>query len=421
MQKIPIIIHLNKYEKWIDILLWLTIAIIPIAILPIKIPDIFDLIKGPLLVLSGLSILVLLVLNKKWDNSIVVWLLCGYLFWVFLSSVFSVNPLLSFAGATINAGRFEGFATILIYGILFYASRNYFVITAKKVILTLSVLSFVALYSLIQYYEFDPLVIYRNYRPMVFSTIGNQNFLGSLMVMLTGVTLGLSIFFKKWYYFLFFALFLSSLLAAQTRGAWIASGFVFVGMSVFVFSYKWEFIFSYLLSVMLIIGVYYGLNFTKNNAIQKRSNTIKREISLNNEYGGSGRIKIWEITWHVIQNHPILGTGPENLKTIVHLEHKKEIDEYYRVKKTSFDKAHNEYLHIAAVSGIPSLLIYFTILFLVFKQNILNMKRDIHYSIATLAIMGYLIQSFSNISVIAVAPIFWILLGFVSQKTKGVY
>ena len=75
MQKIPIIIHLNKYEKWIDILLWLTIAIIPIAILPIKIPDIFDLIKGPLLVLSGLSILVLLVLNKKWDNSIVVWLL----------------------------------------------------------------------------------------------------------------------------------------------------------------------------------------------------------------------------------------------------------------------------------------------------------------------------------------------------------
>jgi putative inorganic carbon (HCO3(-)) transporter len=155
--------------------------------------------------------------------------------------------------------------------------------------------------------------------------------------------------------------------------------------------------------------------------LQKRSSTIKKEISLSDEYGGSGRLKIWEITWHVIQDHPIFGTGPENLKSIVHSEHKKEIDEYYRVKRTSFDKAHNEFLHIAAVTGIPSLLVYLSILFFVFKENFKKIRQDKIHFICAMALIGYLIQAFFNISVIAVAPVYWILLGFIAQKSKGVY
>ncbi|MFZ9581995.1 MAG: hypothetical protein ACO28O_03390, partial [Crocinitomicaceae bacterium] len=57
------------YEKWIDRILWLTIILIPIVILPFGVSDIFDSIKGPVLVISGISILTLLILNKKWDNS----------------------------------------------------------------------------------------------------------------------------------------------------------------------------------------------------------------------------------------------------------------------------------------------------------------------------------------------------------------
>lgn len=142
---------------------------------------------------------------------------------------------------------------------------------------------------------------------------------------------------------------------------------------------------------------------------------------MNNEYGGSGRLKIWEITWHVIQNNPILGTGPENLKTVIHAEHKKEINAYYRVKKTSIDKAHNEFLHIAAVTGIPSLLVYLSLISLIFIQNIKFLFKENSKTLLLLVVLAYLIQAFFNISVIAVAPIFWIILGLLAQRTKVTY
>ena len=88
------IVRSLQYEKWIDHILWLTIILIPIVIFPFFVSDIFDAIKGPVLVLSGISILTLLILNRKWDNSIFSWLSIVYLSLVLLSSIFalSFNP-----------------------------------------------------------------------------------------------------------------------------------------------------------------------------------------------------------------------------------------------------------------------------------------------------------------------------------------
>ena len=415
------IVRSLQYEKWIDHILWLTIILIPIVIFPFFVSDIFDAFKGPVLVLSGISILTLLILNRKWDNSIFSWLLIVYLSLVLLSSIFAHDPLLAFAGATNYGGRFEGFATISIYVILFYASRNYLVVTKRKLIWALSFLSLVSLYALVQYYQFDPLVIYKNYRPMIFSTIGNQNFLGSLMVMLCSLSFGLSVYYKKWYYFLFLIFFFSALLASQTRGCWIALGIVIIGYVTFVIIFDKTKFLGLLLALSVMVGAAFTLNFTKKNTLSKRTKSIRTEIKMKDEYGGSGRLKIWEITWGVIKGHPVLGTGPENLKPVLKAEYKKELNAYYRMKGVTIDKAHNEYLHIAVVTGIPSLLTYLSILVIIFWRNITQVKRDKTKLIVAFAVFAYLAQAFSNISVIAVAPLFWILLGYFSRKTKEVY
>ena len=415
------IVRSLQYEKWIDHILWLTIILIPIVIFPFFVSDIFDAFKGPVLVLSGISILTLLILNRKWDNSIFSWLSIVYLSLVLLSSIFAHDPLLAFAGATNYGGRFEGFATISIYVILFYASRNYLVVTKRKLIWALSFLSLVSLYALVQYYQFDPLVIYKNYRPMIFSTIGNQNFLGSLMVMLCSLSFGLSVYYKKWYYFLFLIFFFSALLASQTRGCWIALGIVIIGYVTFVIIFDKTKFLGLLLALSVMVGAAFTLNFTKKNTLSKRTKSIRTEIKMKDEYGGSGRLKIWEITWGVIKGHPVLGTGPENLKPVLKAEYKKELNAYYRMKGVTIDKAHNEYLHIAVVTGIPSLLTYLSILVIIFWRNITQVKRDKTKLIVAFAVFAYLAQAFSNISVIAVAPLFWILLGYFSRKTKEVY
>ena len=415
------IVRSQEYEKWIDHILWETIILIPIVIFPFFVSDIFDAIKGPVLVLSGISILTLLILNRKWDNSIFSWLSIVYLSLVLLSSIFAHDPLLAFAGATNYGGRFEGFATISIYVILFYASRNYLVVTKRKLIWALSFLSLVSLYALVQYYQFDPLVIYKNYRPMIFSTIGNQNFLGSLMVMLCSLSFGLSVYYKKWYYFLFLILFFSALLASQTRGCWIALGIVIIGYVTLVIIFDKTKFLGLLLALSVMVCAAFILNFTKKNTLSKRTKSISTEIKMKDEYGGSGRLKIWEITWGVIKGHPVLGTGPENLKPVLKAEYKKELNAYYRMKGVTIDKAHNEYLHIAVVTGIPSLLTYLSILVIIFWRNITQIKRDKTKLIVAFTVFAYLAQSFSNISVIAVAPLFWILLGYFSRKTKEVY
>jgi putative inorganic carbon (HCO3(-)) transporter len=409
------------YEKWIDRILWLTIVSVPIVILPFGVSDIFDAIKGPVLVLSGIAILLFLILNKKWEKSIITGLLLTYISLVLLASIFAHDPLLAFAGATNYGGRFEGFATISIYVLLFYAARNYLIVTKQKLIRALSFLLIVSIYSLVQYYQFDPLVIYKNYRPMIFSTIGNQNFLGSLMVMLCSLTFGLSVFYRKWYYFLFFTLFFSSLLASQTRGSWIAFGIVFIGLTLLTFLFYRTKILGVLIALALMIFVALVLNYSKKNALSNRTNSIKTEIKMKNEYGGSGRFKIWEITWGVIKDHPILGTGPENLKSVLKTEYKKELNAYYRMKGVTIDKAHNEYLHMAAVSGIPSLIVYLLLIGVIFWQNIPRMSKDKTKLIIGFAVFGYLVQAFSNISVIAVAPIFWILFGYFSRSSKEVF
>lgn len=409
------------YEKWIDHILWLTIILIPILIFPFFVGDIFDAIKGPVLVLSGISILILLFLNRKWDNSIITWLVISYLFLVLISSIFAYDSILAFAGATNYGGRFEGFTTISIYLILFYASKNYLVVTKAKLIRALSFLSIVSIYSLVQYYQFDPLVIYKNYRSMIFSTIGNQNFLGSLMVMLSSLTFGLSLFYKKWYYFLFFLIFFSSLLASQTRGCWIAFGIVILGYLFWIIIYDRAKISGLILVFFVMMISAITLNYSRKNTLSKRTNSIRKEIKIKDEYAGSGRLKIWEITWGVIKDHPLFGTGPENLKPVLKSEYNTELNAYYRMKGVTIDKAHNEYLHIAVVTGIPSLLIYLSLLGNIFWKNIPRFRFDKVKLILGLTIFGYLVQAISNISVISVAPVFWILLGYLSKQTKEVY
>jgi putative inorganic carbon (HCO3(-)) transporter len=88
------------------------------------------------------------------------------------------------------------------------------------------------------------------------------------------------------------------------------------------------------------------------------------------------------------------------------------------VKGTSVDKAHNEFLHIASVTGIPSLIIYLSMLVVIFIQNGKFLFKENMKTLLLLTILAYLVQAFFNISVIAVAPIYWILLGLLAQKTE---
>jgi len=82
------------------------------------------------------------------------------------------------------------------------------------------------------------------------------------------------------------------------------------------------------------------------------------------------------------------------------------------------DKAHNEFLHIAVSSGIPSLVAYLLFILLVIIYY-LKSHTDSTLTIPLFtAVMGYLAQAFFNISVVSVAFIFWAYLGLLTAKSS---
>tara|TARA_B100000401_G_scaffold433747_1_gene372825 strand:- start:698 stop:2014 length:1317 start_codon:yes stop_codon:yes gene_type:complete len=414
----------SKNSRLINRVLLITACFMPLGFFPFPGIDIFDVIKGPLITLSALTLTFLVIRDRKFDKSLVTKLLIAYIILALLASIFAINPLLAFIGAIPKYGRYEGFITIMSYVILFYSAKNYLILTKRKIHYFLISLIIIGLYALVQHFQYDPLVIYMRYPPIVFSTIGNQNFLASLMVMTIPIPCGLYFMSNNkkdnlFYLFAAFVLF-GALIASFTRSAWLAFIIIYLISFFIVVKYKVSILKFSIITLVFCSSIgFLNLNYN-SKSVYKRSVSIKKEFDLSNEYAGSGRYKIWSITIKVIKKHPYLGVGPENLKPCLKKEFKKELKEYYRMKRNTIDKAHNEFLHVAAVNGIPALLILISIYCLNFIKLYKERKNNIN-KLLFIIILGYLGQSFFNISVIAVAPVFWIILGYSFQKEKMFY
>ena len=153
------------------------------------------------------------------------------------------------------------------------------------------------------------------------------------------------------------------------------------------------------------------------NKLIQFSNDINSSLDSDgiSDSAGSGRIFIWKLAFKLIPKYPLIGSGPD---TFLYASAAQEIEDVYTIFKKShvfMDKAHNEYLQYAVTVGIPALIIY-----LLFVGEILSKQKDILKNnvtlIFSLAIIGYLVQAFFNISTIGVAPIFWLLLGLIQNN-----
>jgi O-antigen ligase len=386
---------------------------LPIVILPFKgLPSIFVTIKAPFLSICSIAILVFLIKEKTKLKSLEVKLLLLYLGFVLTASLAAHKPLLALSGASETAGRFEGFITLFFYAIIFIAARNHLLINRKNLFFYLSVQGIVAFYSILQFYGIDPLVHYLNFRKGCYSTIGNQNFFGSYVVTLLTLSCGLYIMDRRPQTLFLCVLFFGGLLACNTRGCWLAFLSVVI-LSLFLLSKK-----KYRTPFITLLGVFtlvvLTMNYTRENHIKGRAMSIENQISMKEE-AGSGRVQIWKMTLKAIGENPILGTGPENLKEHFNRTNNEGFIAYQKRTGKTVDKAHSEILHIAAVSGIPA-----AIIFILFLTTLFWHKRRILFSfnsstILAMCITVYFLQSLFNISIITVAPLFWVLLGVFSR------
>lgn len=139
---------------------------------------------------------------------------------------------------------------------------------------------------------------------------------------------------------------------------------------------------------------------------------------------GTGRVYNWEKTLELVKERPLFGYGldtfpyffPQNDPAII---------ANLGTSNIIFDKPHNMFLGLLYGSGFFAFLSFMAIMILiVFKQLKVYFKHEKHMAshngVLTLSILllglAYLIQGLFNDSIVAAAPIFWILMGVLASN-----
>ncbi len=122
---------------------------------------------------------------------------------------------------------------------------------------------------------------------------------------------------------------------------------------------------------------------------------------------GTYRIFLWKRTIPLIKDYPLLGSGPDTFALRFMPLYSEDIAKIGPL--TINDTAANIYLTMLINLGIIGTISYLSFLLTQIK---IGVKKSNNYSkILLISIICYSIQSFFNLSVVIISPIFWTLMG----------
>lgn len=413
--------QITDYPKFITNLVLIILYVTPFVFIPIGLYN--DYFYEPKLLFYQLIACVFLftllthrrVLVKKLRFDIIDKVVLIFLVSLIVSTIFALDPKLAILG---SPRRVEGLNAMLTYMILFIMARHMAPLKDRhiKTILGLSII--IVLYGVLQTHGIDPFqrdFIRENWN-RAFSTIGNPNFLGSFIVLLLPFATDYYMRFKDKWALLIYSVLFYGLLATLTRGAWIG-GFLAILIYLIVLYFRKQldycrlliFVGVNLLVVITFAGVSGDKFLLRLLSIQTDVSKLIENVAI--EEVGSSRMFIWIRGVELFKMRPIFGYGLENIGNAFLKFYRQDILDYFNYLIVP-DKAHNEYLHYALVGGLFTLVSYLSLITLIIKSNIKRTFKNSYGLPLMISIVGYLIQATFNISVVSVAYIFWIWLGW---------
>ena len=142
---------------------------------------------------------------------------------------------------------------------------------------------------------------------------------------------------KQFFLALILGLVILSLFFSESRGGILC---FFVVLTVFVLfgpraKQRWmRFLVAVPWMVMVLYGGYLGFG-----------EIVKRFEMIGND--AQGRIEIWQDSWQLIKDNPLVGSGLDSYEPVIFLYQKNDTDQ------TQIGAAHNDYLQLAADMGLP--------------------------------------------------------------------
>ncbi|QQG41510.1 MAG: O-antigen ligase family protein [Candidatus Woesebacteria bacterium] len=302
-----------------------------------------------------------------------------------ISTLLSIDPSTSWFGyySRFNGGLLSTISyTLLYWTFVSNLDRKH---TLRILYTVLCSAAIVSIYGVLEHWGIDKALWVQDVKSRVFSTLGQPNWLAAYVVALLPITWALALEksqisnpksqtnSKFLIYFSLSVLFFWTLIFTKSRSGLLGLGVAFI---IFWAGYFWinrlkikniMFPFAIITSSLLIICLISGTQFTPSisDLLNKSRMALPSKALASEgpalEVGGTESGTIRKIVWtgavEVWKHYPIFGTGVE---TFAFSYYQYRPVEHNLVSEWDFiyNKAHNEYLNIAANSGSFGLLSY---------------------------------------------------------------
>ena len=380
----------------------------------------YNLAQG-LWIIAGLNILICLAIMikklikmEKFHFKIIDLFILLIIIFSIISWIFAINQKAALVG---SVGRWEGLLVIIYYFTILFLSSLVKKEHKKIIVYTILISGIIqVLYSLCQILSiFDVATVYHDQKPWASGFTYNPMFFATYMIICLGLSIGLYFdsekLIKKILFILCSLCFTIGLFISNTLSCFI--GLIFIFIIVLIYSIKNKYFCKLIIITILLISTSITMHLlnatTMFNDFITMQNESKEIVSGNvqNHYG-SGRIFIWTETIKIVPKHLIHGAGIDNF---LYAFGNKPLQK----NRVIYDKAHNEYLQILITEGIFCLIIYLLLYIFIVIKGFKNSFKNKQIFLL-LPVIGYLVQAFFNISVIVVAPIFYICLGLLVDR-----
>ena len=371
-----------------------------------------------------------------------------YLFYILIfvgiiATLFSINKEISLFG---KEYRHEGFLTMISYYFLFITWKiegNKEDI--KKLINIFTLIAVInVVYAIFQIYTpFKFILRYGLDKQMASGISGNPNFFGSLIVTVLSIITSKCLIDKKLSIkqILLIILLYISLINAQSTGPFLTYIITILFLIIYLFIKKKIIIKNMICLISILVITYPSLIYINKeifninrceicdftNSVLKDetpnelpNNTNINNVTIDNYTISNGRVDIWKNSLNIVKDNLITGVGYDNFylgyygdvnfNEVSFVSIEGEIKAYRKYSQI-VDNAHNVYLNTLVSTGLLGLIPYLLLCLLTFIKCLRT--NDNLIIILLGGFVAYSVQAFANISVVQVAPIYYVIIGLI--------
>ena len=339
-----------------------------------------------------------------------------------ISTLFSGHILDSLIGSWL---RFDGLLSLAAGVLLFYTAAWFVDSWAKVRVFLVSGVTTAVLISchgILQIFGADPIsrldIAWPDSTDRAFSTIGYYLPLAAYLTLMAGAALALyfrsGTRWERWLWLAAVAVMSAAWLYTYTRGAVLG-----VAVAVLIVSFLAYRRFGRVKPLLLPIAVVVVALVSAQLLSPQSAHLLNRfgaanlaetpeEIPEGGDLSVMTRLLMWRDTVPVILERPLLGHGPDNF-TEPFKRHAGEDLRAFFPDGTVIDKAHNEFLQVAATTGLLGLAVYLWVFISYFR----NAYRSGGWPLLALAgsVLAYILQLQTAFTTIATGVTFWAILG----------